>query len=180
MGGRVREGGVRSPSARRREPADSFFGSFLVSFFGAFLVSFSGPFWCPFSDPKWHPKGFKKRTKISTQKWTQNGSPDGPKMDPGRHQKIHGNSMPFRGPPRGPKSFQNHSKTMVFQGFGGWFLGRFWGLFWDPKAARKYMQIPCDFCLDFWFKKGPKMEPKMAPKMHGKIHGKSDRKSIQK
>ena len=38
---------------------------------------------------------------------------------------------------------------MVFQGFGGWFLARFWGVIWDPKAPQKSMQIRSDFWVEF-------------------------------
>ena len=79
---RPTQDGTQQPQDNTRDRASRFY---VFTGFGVFLVSFSGPFWCRFSDPKWHPKGLKKRTKFSTPKWTQNGSPDGSKMDPGRH-----------------------------------------------------------------------------------------------
>ena len=96
----------------------------------------------------------------------QKGSPDGVKMDPRSLRKIDGNSMPFQGAPRGPKSLQNLRKTIVFQGFGGWLLGHSWKVFWCPKAFEKSMQIP----FDFWSEKAPQMDAKMSSKMHPKIN----------
>ena len=118
--------------------------------------------------------------KFWIPKCSQNEPSDCSKMYPRSHQKIDGNSMPFQGSPRGPKSLQNLRKTMVFQGFGGWLLGRFSEVFWCPKGLQKSMQIPLDFWMDFWSKKGAQMEAKMPSKMHPKINGKIEPKMYRK